>query len=50
MMSTLAVGRGHIKADVVREVARVSKIHLSDPNADKGKGVKKTRIFCGHHI
>ena len=36
---------GHGKANVIREVARIF-YHKSDPNADKGEGVKKSENFA----
>ena len=37
-------GEGHGKAEVVREVACILK-YKSDPNADKGEGVKNPKIL-----
>ena len=50
MMSESEGASGHGKADIVREVTRIS-LYKSDPNVDKGeRGGEKIRKFCRHHI
>ena len=44
MMSASEGEGGHVKADVVREVARIF-YYKSDPNADKGGGGQKIQKF-----